>query len=450
MWRRFADWCKYANKTNALRTIQRYARGCLARSHIKQQEIAASIVQTAWWNFVRNWRFRWAAISIQSYWRGSLARSEFVKRILEEEVAKDQSAIAIQSAWRGFSVQVEFQTIILDIVTIQSLARRRFASNRRGAMMKALAKLQCAGRCWLARRRLKMNFRHVEAVVTCQRAVRSWLSVRRLNTAQHEHIAAVTIQSQWRRHSQIVAYLLLRSTVVSCQALLRGLVARRKLLSWNKSAGRIQSAWRDYSWNTRINSSATVIQKTWRAHSAALLLCHTLAAVKSMQRYWRGFIARSALKNEQFAATVIQSSWRAFFAKREFALDVLEVIFVQSAVRRYLAKRAANHRRIALHRIQHASRTFLAVQELKKLQRANLKHMETHNAAISIQVCFQFPFGYYASLCRDTHLVFSRPHLVDGSSRGTIRSIEVCRLFCKHGGEAMSHKLGSEASEMGW
>mmetsp|Transcript_16947 Transcript_16947/g.41278 ORF Transcript_16947/g.41278 Transcript_16947/m.41278 type:complete len:2524 (+) Transcript_16947:69-7640(+) len=385
MWRRFASRRKNVNRTNAVRTIQKYTRGRLARRQIERQEIAASIVQKAWWNFVQNWRVRWAATTIQSVWRGSLARSELVRRILEEEDSNDQAAIAIQSAWRGFSAQVEFQTVMLDIVTIQSLGRRRIALNRRCTMVNALAKLQCALRCWLARRHLQINLRDVKAAITCQCAIRSWLSVRRMVTVRHEYIAAVIIQSQWRRYTQNVSYCLLRSTVVSCQALLRGSVARREILSWNQSASSIQSAWRDHSWNIRLKVSATVIQKTWRARSAALVLCHSLAAIRSMQRYWRGFIVRVALENEQFAATVIQSSWRAFFAKREFTLDVLEVIFVQGAVRRYLAKRAADHRRLALHKIQHASRCFLAVQELRRLQRAELEHMECHKVAIFLQ-----------------------------------------------------------------
>lgn len=386
MWRRFASRRGYVNKTNAVQTIQRYARGGSTRRQIKRQETAAIIVQKAWWKFVQNWRVQWAATAIQSTWRCSLARSELVRRILEEEESTDQAVVAIQSAWRGFSAQVEFQTMLLDIITIQSLARRRVALNRHCATMNALATLQCALRCWLARWRLQIEFHEVEAAITCQCAVRSWLSVRRLATARHEHLAAVMIQSQGRRYTQNVSYCLLRSRLISCQAILRGSVARREILSWNQSAATIQCAWRDHSWNTQINASATVIQKTWRAHSASQAFCSSLAAIKSMQRYWRGFSARVALGNEQFAATVIQSSWRAFFARREYALDVLEVIFVQNAVRRYLAKKAANHRRLAVFKIQHASRCFFAVQEQRRREWAELERMECHKAAISIQV----------------------------------------------------------------
>lgn len=398
LWRSFAYQHVYVIKLSAVRTIQRYARGTLARRQMMRKQIAALTLQNAWWNFVQIWRVRWAATTIQSLWRGSLARSELVRRILEDEERNDQAATVIQSAWRGFSDQVEFQTILLDVIAIQSLTRRKIAMDRREGMMNAVVKLQCAARCWFARSLLQVKIRNVEAAIVCQCAIRSWLSVRSLSTARHHHIASTAIQSQWRKYVASVSFGRVRSNVISVQSLFRGLLARREISSMNQSASRIQSAWRNHSWNNRANMSAIAIQRTWRAYSAKAKLSQSLAAIASIQRFWRASVVKAIAEKKQFAATVIQSAWRGYFARRDFVLDILEIIFVQGAVRRFLAKRTANQRRLAVARIQSSVRCFLALNELRRRQRLEFDRMECHQAALLIQVR-SFFFYRVALLC---------------------------------------------------
>lgn len=386
LWRGYASRCKYKRVLDAARTLQRYARGSATRRQIQSLELAALTVQRAWWTFVQRWRLRWAATTIQCIWRGSIARTELVRKILAEEQCDNHAAVVIQSAWRGFAAQVEFQMTLLDIITVQSLVRRRIALDTSETMVRALDTLQRASRCWLAKQRLNVKVRNVEAATTCQCAFRSWRAVRKLQTLRLQYAAAEIIQRQWRRFTADFKYGTFRLTVIFIQAFLRGSLVRGQVETWNYSATRIQCVWRKHSWNTLTNAAAIAIQTTWRACSASTKLRVSLAAASSIQKVWRGFIARAGIKKGDFAATVIQSCWRTYVARTDYVLDVLEIIFVQGTVRRYLAKRAADKRRVAIQRIQNAWRCFLSKNELQQRKLVELYHIECHKAAEILQV----------------------------------------------------------------
>ena len=85
-------------------------------------------------------------ILLQARARGYLARSEFRKR--------HKSAISIQClvVWRGFWAQLQTQLDFMDVITVQSLARRSLAVHDRDARRSAVFVLHRNARIFLATR----------------------------------------------------------------------------------------------------------------------------------------------------------------------------------------------------------------------------------------------------------------------------------------------------------
>lgn len=167
------------------------------RADVKEMQIAAMVIQEAWWTYVDVTDSHVAAVLIQSQWRGVMARkctgdmrahenaAITIQRVwrgqmdlilyslkrecaisIQRVVRGDQSrrrvaldekrlaAVSIQKIVRGFSAQVQYQMDLLDIITIQSLLRRRTAIRDTIQRIDAVGIIQCATRCALARRRL--------------------------------------------------------------------------------------------------------------------------------------------------------------------------------------------------------------------------------------------------------------------------------------------------------
>ena len=129
-------------------------------------------------------------IAIQSWWRGIKTREHV------EEM--DYSAVAIQANWRRYLAQMSYQFDVIDIIIVQSVARRW--KTRR---VLAAQRLQCLVRVMIA----KTRFRERRAIQT--------LVVR--------HTSATKIQARWRTRMAEEEYRLI------------------------KAATKIQSCWRSYS-----------------------------------------------------------------------------------------------------------------------------------------------------------------------------------------------------------
>jgi hypothetical protein len=106
--------------------IQRVVRGYLATMHVFEDLYSITIVQSVV-------RMHLAinkavdrlssVIAIQAWYRGVNTRYEMGER--------EYSAIAIQSHWRRYLCQMSYQFDIIDIIIVQSIARRRNAIRER-------------------------------------------------------------------------------------------------------------------------------------------------------------------------------------------------------------------------------------------------------------------------------------------------------------------------------
>ena len=99
--------------------IQRVARGYLATMHVFEDLYSITIVQSvARMHLAINRAVDRLSsiIAIQSWWRGLQARDHVDKM--------DYSAVAIQSQWRRYLAQMTYQFDMIDVIIVQSVARR--------------------------------------------------------------------------------------------------------------------------------------------------------------------------------------------------------------------------------------------------------------------------------------------------------------------------------------
>lgn len=77
------------------------------------------------------------------------------------------AAKGVQSIWRGFWSQLKYQVDLLDIVSVQSIVRRRLATRRLGRWLRAASLIQVVWRRYHGRR-LNTSRRLHQAAVVCQ------------------------------------------------------------------------------------------------------------------------------------------------------------------------------------------------------------------------------------------------------------------------------------------
>lgn len=141
-------------------------------------------------------------IAIQSWWRGVSVR--------RQQEVREYSAVALQSNWRRYIAQLTYQFDVIDIIIVQSVARRWMVRRELAAV-----RLQCMIRAGVAKNLAREK-----------RALRDLLM--RL-------ASATRIQAVWRSHT----------ASMRCKAM------REDLLRCN-SATMIQSRWRSYSAQVRM------------------------------------------------------------------------------------------------------------------------------------------------------------------------------------------------------
>lgn len=173
--------------------IQRVARGYLATMHVFEDLYSITIVQSvARMHLAINRAVDRLSsiIAIQSWWRGIQARDHVDNM--------DFSAVAIQTQWRRYLAQMTYQFDMIDVIIVQSVARR-----------------------WRDRRAL--------ATMRLQNFVRVLIAKKRLSEKKSMHVlltrhtSATMIQARWRSH-----------------------IAQTQLLYYI-AATRIQATWRSYT-----------------------------------------------------------------------------------------------------------------------------------------------------------------------------------------------------------
>ncbi|KAJ8611351.1 hypothetical protein MRB53_038021 [Persea americana] len=144
-----------------------------------------------------------------------------------------------------------------------------------------------------------------------------------LRTARLE-AAAIMIQKNMLCHYQRRRYLEARQSILLCQALTRGFIARRLAAT------------------LRREKAATTIQRFWKGSREVKKYNATRANIIHFQAVARGFLRRKNILETRYtnAATIIQRNWRSWKQLRAFRQHRKKVVIVQNLWRGKKARRA--------------------------------------------------------------------------------------------------------------
>uniref|UniRef100_A0A5K3FUT7 Calponin-homology (CH) domain-containing protein n=3 Tax=Mesocestoides corti TaxID=53468 RepID=A0A5K3FUT7_MESCO len=283
------------------------------------------------------------------------------------------AALHIQAVYRGYLVRTQL--------------RRRYGSCRISEISKIRVRcavvIQCHVRRWLALRRVTavraFNFARTSAAIYLQCRVRRWITQRRRNRA------ARVIQVAWRTHRRTVAAVRIQRavrewlnrrrerSVVRCQALARGWLARRMVSKRLAFVITVQALGRAFIARKKVEArlssmhrAAVVIQKTWKGHLERRKYLETRSKVIRLQVSWRGSLARyrfvALRKRRERAALVIQHWWCAVRQRQRFLRQLRAVQTIQKHWRATLEHRA---RVLLAIQLQALSRGWLARQDIR-------------------------------------------------------------------------------------
>jgi IQ calmodulin-binding motif. len=273
--------------------IQKIARGYLATLRVYEDLYNITVVQSMARRHaaIKKAKLRLQSVlTIQSVGRGWLCRRQ-VKNL-------HRSATKIQSAWRGYYVQLNYQFDIVDIIIVQSIARRKAAI-------------------------AKANYMREKNIFD----------------------AATTIQKYWRSYDCTMNYLHTVADVLVVQSVVRRWIASRYVSDYREKlhfamALRIQQLIRSWLARTKVKKqrAARDIQKIWRGFWVYTDYVFTLADIIIVQKTVRAHQARRRValmakdrkeRNENAAAIVIQKNWRAYSAQMEMLFNLVHIIIAQ-------------------------------------------------------------------------------------------------------------------------
>ena len=292
--------CLHAYETMYYVTrAQALARGFLVRTSIAREESARKAREEA-------------TVVIQQYCRDYLSRKYIA-------LIKNKSATTIQSVWRSFASRLHFKLDVLDIITVQSIVRRRAAIRTADLIKKSsdpsaiisATKIQAAWRGYQAY--TDFVFAIVDILIV-QRTARQWLAVQRANQLRQERAALVKIQSLARRF------------------LVKGIVeARRKEHNESMSIQR------------RKDFAATTIQKSWRGfweYSHFVIVRYETTRIQALLR---GKLARDRYQLKLGCAILIQAASRRFLARKAISSKVVDGAIVAARALELRERNSAKH-----------------------------------------------------------------------------------------------------------
>jgi len=289
-----------------------------------EHEVASVVIQMYWRRHVMSTKFittKKAVIKCQSTCRRCIAKSKAHK--LRVVRSRKLAAIKIAAFYRGKATRMKYIKMLTAVKTIQTIARGYFA------------------------RKEVVNMKCFQVFLTWE-------------------CSAKKIQAQYRRHLCSTMYKALITGVVSLQAQIRCIHAKKAynevLISRAHAATTIQKTFRSFYASSSftvykriVNSAASTIQAAFRRRilllkyismkKAAILIqakframqaVHSfqlrLRSVHTLQRTGRKFLTE--LKVKELAATNIQRMWRGYTANVDFMLLVLAAIKIQAAARK--------------------------------------------------------------------------------------------------------------------
>ena len=380
----------FENKVVAIAKMQALVRGAVARTETNTLLSSATRLQAIWRGRFCLGEYERALRAIkrtQSLARMALARKAYIDHlraatvlqsfvrgaVLRIKIAdKTRSAIAIQCCWRCFKTRIVYLSDMLDIILVQSLAR------------KYLAARTAQQRYWSA--------------IVLQKKFRQTMAVKEAKKKRDKKLlkqaSATKVQSQWRRFICMVRYHTDLIDIIESQSVVRRWLAKRlfssqvskiitvqclfrrkiatktlrllivKFIVDNEeiAAIRIQSAVRACLARTFTQHlylkhlGSIILQAWWRKMIGAAVFASKKKSATKIQSFVRGSNVRQELIVKAIGAIKIQSVVRSFISQVQYQMDCLDIIVVQSIVRRRLSKIEKERKLSACHTLQNFTR----------------------------------------------------------------------------------------------
>lgn len=296
-------------RTDAAVTIQLWWTRVMVQKIIRND---AAITLQYWWRSslsrVHQQLLNVASQVIQKYWRGFCARRQ-AKMI--------QAATKIQRMWKVFQAQVNLQVAFIDIITVQSCARRFLALQASRRRRQAVYVLQKQFRTYLLARRARIQNQSARCIQVSKSSPCLLVSACRL--------------TDFRFLKFQIAYLRYRLSVLSKNA----------ETEKRHAAVRIQSAWRRFfavSRAAKLLGASLLIQATYRRFAASSDFHVKRKKIVVVQSLWRSFISRQHFYRAIEAVVSIQNAWRRHHAKQRFHCAIQAAISIQTIWRCYLLR----------------------------------------------------------------------------------------------------------------
>ncbi len=302
-----------------------------------------------------------AAISIQKVHRGFIIRTKYqilvadivtIQSLVRRRIAtkalsvlqqiqwyrkttQEGAATKIQAAYHGYTARIDFVIVIGHVISLQSVVRSMIAKIKVRALRKlntAATKIRSAYMGFITR----MNYLiTLDSIITCQCAIRAMHAKRQLTEARfmkwrEENAAATKIQCSYRGNAARIEYIIIVSSIITCQSAIRMLLAKVELVERRQ----VQYDEED--------SAATLIRAAYLGFTARMNYILTVADIVTIQKYVRGHHARITAENlrksREHAAIKIQKIFRGFVAYEVAITSLANAIYIQANMRKFLAK----------------------------------------------------------------------------------------------------------------
>nr|DBA18168.1 TPA: hypothetical protein GDO54_016450 [Pyxicephalus adspersus] len=426
---------KYQSLRKAAICMQASYKGVKVRKNLALKHAMAKRIQFAYRNYKTLVLYRAkqdAARKIQAWYKSIVESRHTRASFLKYRWA----AIVIQSSYKGMKVRKNLKGMIRAATIIQKNYRMYFQKKYYTSLIKATKRVQKRYRAIKARERDQVWYQTTKnSAILLQAAFRGMKVRRRLQRMNH---AATAIQKFVKGYLKRKAYLKLRSATVCLQKRYKALVLARfqrlNFLTYRQAVVCIQSAYRGYKARQRLvqeYQTTTQIQSMFRTYSlqsyadqrTSTVLQHNYYIYQTyvlrerqcslklqnaavvLQASYRGMKSRRNIRKMQNAAIVIQASYRMHRQRRSY-LDLLwatrtiqcffrATLLKNEAVKQYnvLRKTIISIQRSFRARKSREVKAAVVIQTTWKMYRERRAFIKTKSAVVSLQAIFR---GYRA------------------------------------------------------
>uniref|UniRef100_A0A0X3NSN7 Calponin-homology (CH) domain-containing protein n=2 Tax=Schistocephalus solidus TaxID=70667 RepID=A0A0X3NSN7_SCHSO len=372
--------------------IQAWYRGWLARRALvrQRQDQAAGLIQAAYQSYLRRRKFRslvfclleqnWAAVLLQAIVRGYLARLHYAK----ERSRRLSAVLTLQKAFRAFLERrrrrhlCRLQSVMLAALAVVKFSRTLLRHRRRVA---AATIIQTRFRSVRARKLLIQQAKEAAAATRLQALARGYLA-RRMFARRRAEMAA----ERARQTASITIQAHVRSFLVRLRAARQRQISAAIVIQAHFRGYRVRSTYRAYrEWN-----AAIILQAAARGFLARRRVARCLeerrrnTAATLIQARFRGYRARRAFVNYRLwnAAVLLQAYIRGFLERRKYQSWRHAAVLIQSHVRGYLVRRKLAERRAEAHRQQLAAIIIQTAYRKYRVRRIRTAQLEFRAACV--------------------------------------------------------------------